>query len=136
MRCLSIILLIGFLSPLQKAERDPRLVGKWTMLYSKDANGKIIKDEFFGKNYIEEYTKDGRLILDPQFLLDDMKRLSEITKLDYASIPTFQWTTINNNTLRINYGELGSKDNRYGFLGDTLLLGYSNGNVRFLLRGK
>jgi hypothetical protein len=120
----------------QKNNLDSRLFGQWTLLYTMDSQGEIIKDEFYGKNYIEEYTKDGRLILDPKFLLDDMKRRGETMTLDYASIPTFQWNSINNNTLRVNYGELGSKENRYGILGDTLLIGFPNGNVRYLLRRK
>lgn len=120
----------------QSYEHDPRLFGKWIFLYSMNSNGEILRDEFFGKRYIEEYTKDGRLILDPQFLLDDMKRRGEITSLDYTSIPTFEWMTVNNNTIKINYGELGIKENRYGFLGDTLIFGYPNGHTRYLLRRK
>lgn len=120
----------------QSYERDPRLFGKWILLYSMNSNGEILRDEFFGKGYIEEYTKDGRLILDPQFLLDDMKRRGEITQLDYTLISTFEWMTVNNNTIKINYGELGIKENRYGFLGDTLIIGYPNGHTRYLLKRK
>ena len=35
---LGILSLFLFLFFIQKAERDPHLVGKWTMLFSKDEN--------------------------------------------------------------------------------------------------
>jgi hypothetical protein len=128
--------LIVYTLVFQKAELDVRLFGQWTLLFSLDSNGEVIKDEFYGKKYVEEYTKDGRLILDPNFLIDDMKSRGVITPLDYTEIPAFQWSTINNNTLRMDFGEYGSRDNRYGFLGDTLIFGYSNGTTRYLLKRK
>jgi hypothetical protein len=134
-RYLLIILLVISTAFIQKAERDPRLVGKWTMLFSKDANGKIIEDEFFGKSYVETFTKDGKWIIDPQFLRDDAKRFGVNAPIDYSAIPTFQWKTINNQILEMNTSE-GSRQNRYGFLGDTLIFGYSNGHTRYLLRRK
>lgn len=130
-----ITVFLGFF--LQKPERDPRLVGKWMMLFTLDSNGEIIKDEFYQKKYVEEYTKEGKLILDPNFLIDDMKKRGEsMPLLDYSAIPSFNWNTVNNNTLRIDLGEHGGQDNRYGFLGDTLILGYPNGNTRYLLKQK
>ncbi|WP_026952742.1 hypothetical protein [Algoriphagus mannitolivorans] len=57
---LGTLSLIFFLFFIQNAERDPRLVGKWTILFSKDGNGDTIKDEFYGKSYVETYTKDGK----------------------------------------------------------------------------
>ncbi|MBN3582663.1 hypothetical protein JYB64_09740 [Algoriphagus aestuarii] len=130
-----IFLTMAILAFSQKAERDPRLVGKWTMLYSKDANGEIEKDEFYGKRYVETYTKNGRFILDPQFLKDDLKRNGISEPLDYSLIPTFYWKTVNNETLEVITNE-GSRQNRYGFSGDTLIFGYSNGVTRYLLRMK
>ena len=107
------------------------------MLFSLDATGEVIKDEFYQKKYVEEYTQSGKLILDPNFLRDDMEaRGIKLTALDYAAIPTFDWTTIDNNTLQLDYGGQGIRSNRYGFLGDTLIFGYSNGNTRYLLRVK
>jgi hypothetical protein len=135
MRILIVILSITILAFSQKAERDSRLVGKWMILFSKDANGEIIKDEFYGKHYVETYTKDGKLILDPQFLRDDLKRNGISEPLDYSLIPTFSWKTINNETIEIITSE-GSRQNRYGFSGDTLIFGNSNGHVRYLLKRK
>jgi hypothetical protein len=135
MRITLIFLTVSILAFSQKAERDSRLVGKWTMLYSKDANGETIKDEFFGKGYVETYAKNGKFILDPQFLRDDLKRNGITEPLDYSLIPTFYWKTINNETLEIITSE-GARQNRYGFLGDTLIFGYSNGHTRYLLRMK
>ena len=105
------------------------------MLYSMDANGEIEKDEFYGKRYVETYTKGGKLILDPQYLKDDLKRNGISEPLDYSLIPNFYWKTINDETLEIITNE-GSRQNRYGFLGDTLIFGYSNGVTRYLLRMK
>ena len=135
MRIFLVFLSVVILAFSQKAERDPRLVGKWTMLYSMDANGEIEKNEFFGKRYVETYTKDGKLILDPQYLRDDLKRNGISEPLDYSLIPTLYWKTISNETLEITTSE-GSRQNRYGFLGDTLIFGYSNGHTRYLLRKK
>lgn len=127
--------LLFFLFILQKAERDPRLVGKWTMLYSKDVNGEIILDEFYAKSYVETYTKEGKLILDPQYLRDNLKRNGITEPLDYSLIPSFSWKTFNSETIEITTSE-GSRQNRYGFSGDTLIFGYSNGHLRYLLRRK
>lgn len=135
MRIAIFILSIGFWPLNQQAERDPRLIGKWTMLFSKDENGEIVKDEFYGKRYVETYIKDGRLILDPQFLKDDLKRNGITEPLDYSLIPTFYWKTSNNETLEIMTSE-GSRQNRYGFSGDTLIFGFSNGHTRYLLKRK
>jgi len=41
----------------QKKELDLNIVGKWELLFSKDVNGKILKDDFSGKGYIETFTK-------------------------------------------------------------------------------
>ncbi|MFN3999344.1 hypothetical protein [Algoriphagus sp.] len=75
MRIVLVLLSVFILAFSQKAERDPLLVGRWMMLFTKDASGEIVKDEFYGKKYIESYTKDGKYILDPQFLRDVMKRI-------------------------------------------------------------
>jgi len=105
------------------------------MLFSKDANGKIVKDDFYCKRYVETYTKDGRWLPDPQFFRDDIKKHGITEPLDYATIPTFQWRTINNEILEMDTDQ-GSKQNRYGFSGDTLIFGYPNGNTRYLLKQK
>ncbi|OOG68752.1 hypothetical protein B0E43_22000 [Algoriphagus sp. A40] len=111
------------------------MVGKWVILFSKDANGEIIKDEFYGESYLETYTKDGKLILDAQFLRDDLKRNGITEPLEFSLIPTFSWKTMNNETIEIFASE-DSRQNRYGFSGDTLIFGYSNGYMRYLLKRK
>jgi hypothetical protein len=135
MKILIVLILIILGTFYQKPERDPRLVGKWIMLFSKDSNGQIIQDKFLGKGYVETYTKEGKLILDPQFLRDDLKRNGITEPLDYSLIPTFSWKTMNNETLEIISSE-GSSQNRYGFVGDTLIFGYSNGHTRYLVKRK
>lgn len=75
MRIILVFLSVVILAFSQKAERDTRLVGRWMMLFTKDASGEIVKNEFYGKNYVETFTKNGKLILDPQFLRDVMKRI-------------------------------------------------------------
>lgn len=129
------LILIVFGAFVQKVERDQRLVGNWTLLFSKDVNGEIIKDEFYGKSYVETFTKDGRWIIDPQFFRDDAKRLGVNAPIDYSSIPTFQWKTTDNQILEMITSE-GSRQNRYGFMGDTLIFGYPNGHTRYLLKKK
>ncbi|SEF79623.1 hypothetical protein [Algoriphagus boritolerans] len=64
-----------------------------------------------------------------------MKRNGINEPLDYSMIPILNWKTINNEILIIDTSQ-GSQQVRYGFSGDTLLLGYSNGNSRFLLKRK
>lgn len=115
--------------------RDNRIVGKYTTLFSKDANGEIVKDEFYGKKYMETFTRDGRLILDPQFFRDDLKRNGIAETLDYSMIPTFEWKTVNDEVLIIITGQ-GNQEVRYRFASDTLLLGYPNGHTRYMIRRK
>ena len=119
----------------QKVERDSRLVGKWKMLFSLDPNGEVVKDEFYGKNYVETFTKEGKWIPDPQFFRDDAKRFGESAPIDYSAIPSFQWRTFDDQTLEMITSE-GSRQNRYGFMGDTLIIGSSNGHSRYLLKLK
>ncbi len=135
MRNLIVLIFIVFGAFIQKAERDTRLVGQWVTLYSTDGTGEIQKDMLSGKNYVETFTKNGKYILDPQFLSDDMKSRGIKEPLDYASIPTFSWKTENNEVLIIDSG-LGSQKIRNGFSGDTLLKGYPNGHIRYLLKRK
>lgn len=135
MRIVLVFLSVFILAFPQKAERDPRLVGRWVMLFTKDAGGEIIKDEFYGKKYIETFTKDGRWIVDPQFFRDDAKKHGIETPIDYSAIPTFEWKTINNEILIIDTSQ-GSQQVRYGFSADTLHLGYSYGHIRYLLNRK
>lgn len=90
MQILIAFLILACLAFFQKAERDPRLVGKWSMLFSKDGNREIVNDEFYGKGYVETFTKDGRWLPDPQFFRDDIKKHGINEPLDYAAIPTFQ----------------------------------------------
>ena len=58
----------------QKKELDLRIVGKWELLFSKDLEGKVVKNEFSGKGYVETFTKSGQFMIDPNYLKDDMKR--------------------------------------------------------------
>lgn len=57
-----VVLLYSGLIRSQSLMQDNPLVGKYTILFSKDANGEIIKDEFYGKKYMETFTRDGRVI--------------------------------------------------------------------------
>jgi hypothetical protein len=135
MRLFLIFISLASFLTIQKRELDQRLIGQWTMLHTKDATGAIVKDEFYGKKYTETFAKDGRLILDPQFLRDDMKRAGVNFPLEYSDIPTLTWKTINNEILEIG-SDQGSGRNRCGFLGDTLIFGYDSGNTRYLLKRK
>ncbi|MBA4302420.1 hypothetical protein SAMN03080617_01819 [Algoriphagus alkaliphilus] len=119
----------------QKKELDLKIVGKWELLFSKDIEGKLVKNEFSGKGYIETFTKSGQFMIDPNYLRDDMKRNGINEPLDYASIPTFSWKSISDGVLEIQTGQ-GNQQIRYGFSGDTLVFGYPNGNTKYLLKRK
>jgi len=119
----------------QKKELDLRIVGKWELLFSKDLEGKVVKNEFSGKGYVETFTKSGQFMIDPNYLRDDMKRNGINEPLDYASIPSFFWQTIDVGIIEISSSQ-GNQQVRYGFSGDTLVLGYPNGNTKYLLKRK
>ena len=131
----AVILLSTVTAKSQTKLVDNHLAGKYIILFSKDANGEIIKDEFYGKKYMETFTRDGRLILDPQFFRDDLKRNGITEPLDYSMIPSVEWKTISDEVLIIITGQ-GNQEVRYSFAGDTLLLGYPNGHTKYMLRRK
>ena len=56
MRLLVVFISVAIFLTTQKRELDPRLIGRWMMLYTKDVFGAIVKDEFFGKKYMDTYT--------------------------------------------------------------------------------
>lgn len=128
-------ILIFFLFFFQKVERDPRLVGRWMFLYHLDPNGEVIKDEFFGKNYVQTYYSDGKFIQDPQMFRDADRRHGIKTPFDYSAIPVFEWKTTNNENLTLTHA-MGTVQSRYGFAGDTLIIGYSNGHTQHLVKVK
>lgn len=128
-------ILIFFLFFFQKVERDPRLVGRWMFLYHLDPNGEVIKDEFFGKNYVQTYYSDGKFIQDPQMFRDTDRRHGIKTPFDYSAIPVFEWKTTNNENLTLTHA-MGTVQSRYGFAGDTLIIGYSNGHTQHLVKVK
>jgi hypothetical protein len=130
-----IICLFAFLSFSQKRDLDQRLLGKWMNLYAKDANGEIIKDDFYKKKYIDTFLKNGQYSIDPNFLRDDLKRNGIKEPLDYSLMPVFSWKTFDNQILEIS-GSDGSQKIRYNFSGDTLILGYQSGNTKYLLKRK
>jgi hypothetical protein len=99
----------------------------------KDGEGNVIKDEFFGKNYLQKITKFGQIIYDPRFLQDDLKRNGISEPLDYTLIPSFNWKTNNNEELIIDGGsEILRK--KYLFSGDTLITVSERGFLEYLLK--
>ncbi|WP_297337254.1 hypothetical protein [Algoriphagus sp.] len=137
---LSIILIsVTFLSSksgvCQSRDHDERLIGKWTILFFKDADGKLLKNGFQGKNYVDTFFENGQYSIDPNFFRDEAKKNGINEPIDYSSIPSFSWKTVNNQILSIETGQ-GSQEIRYGFLGDTLIFGYPNGHTRYLLKRK
>jgi len=130
-----VIFCFTFFGFSQEKDLDQRLIGKWVILFSKDATGKVLKDDFSGKGYIDTYTKNGAYMVDPNYLRDDMKRNGIKEPLDYSLIPTFSWKTIDGEILVIKSSQ-GTQNIRYNFSGDTLLMGFSNGNTKYLLKNK
>lgn len=104
-------------------------------LFSKDAAGKVLKDDFAGRGYIDTFAKNGTYIVDPNYLRDDMKRHGIKEPLDYSLIPTYSWKTVNNEIVVIE-SDQGTQHIRYNFSGDTLLMGFTDGNTRYLLKRK
>jgi hypothetical protein len=119
----------------QKPELDPRLVGRWKDLFDYDGSGNLLKNEFSGKNYITTYSKDGRLLLDPNYLRDDMKKHGIKESLDYGAIPSFNWKTKNNEILEL-ITPYGNVETFYRLSSDTLILISKNGELTYQLRVK
>jgi len=132
---LSIFLFVNNECFAQKKELDLKLVGKWKLLFVKDIEGKVVKDEFSGKGYIETYTKSGQFMIDPNYLRDDMRRHGIKEPLDYALIPVLSWKSISDGVLEIQ-SDYGNQQIRYDFSGDTLIFGYPNRHKKYLLRVK
>lgn len=130
-----IVLLFSESVKSQSLTRDNRLLGRWMILFSKDSSGKVLNDGFAGKNYVEVFAKNGTYSIDPNFLRDEAKKNGINEPIDYSAIPSFSWKTLNDETLIIETGQ-GSQQIRYGFSCDTLLLGYPNGNIQYLLKRK
>jgi hypothetical protein len=120
---------------IQKSDSDPRLVGRWRFLYHLDPTGEVIKDEFYGKNYVQTYYSDGKFIQDPQMFRDADRRHGIKTPFDYSDIPVLEWKTTNNQLLTLMHA-MGTQGSRYGFAGDTLIIGYPNGHTSHHLRVK
>jgi hypothetical protein len=131
------IVMLSFLvlSFSQKPELDPRLVGRWKDLFDYDGSGKLLKSEFSGKNYISTYSKDGRVLLDPNFLRDDMKKHGIKEPLDYGAIPSFNWKTKNNEILEL-ITPYGNIESHYRFSADTLIMVFKTGNQSYFLKVK
>ncbi len=129
----NLIIVFIFLIIQQSTELDSRLFGKWEVLYSKDEHGIILKDNFYKKGYLETFLKNGTFLVDPNFLRDDMKRNGIQEPLNYADIPKFTWRISTNHNLEI-FTSHGTQEIRYNFSGDTLLLNFSDGYTRYLLK--
>lgn len=130
-----MLLLQESISFAQSRELDERIFGRWTILFFKDAEGKILNNGFAGKNYIDTFFKNGTYSIDPNIFRDEAKKAGIKEPIDYLAIPTFKWKTTSDQTLIIETGE-GSQLIKYGFVGDTLIFGYPNGHTRYLLRRK
>lgn len=132
---LLVILLSSESGICQSKQQDDRLLGKWSILFFKDTEGKIIKNGFEGKNYVDVFYKNGTYSVDPNYFRDEMKRNGINEPLDYTSLPVFTWRNMDDNLIEI-ITTSGNQQIRYGFSGDTLLLGYPNGNIKYLLKRK
>jgi hypothetical protein len=130
-----LIFSLVILSFSQKPELDSRIVGRWKHLFDYDESGNLLKNEFSGKNYITTYSKDGRVLLDPNYFRDDMKRHGGKEPLDYAAIPSFNWKTKNNEILELITPN-GNLESFYRISSDTLILISKNGGLTYQLRVK
>jgi hypothetical protein len=130
-----MLLLLDSFSFAQSRELDERISGRWTILFFKDSEGKILNNGFAGKNYIDTFFKNGTYSIDPNIFRDEAKKAGIKEPIDYLSIPTFKWKTTSDQILVIETGE-GDQLIKYEFLGDTLIFGYPNGHTRYLLKRK
>lgn len=129
---------LGNIPSLLKNDLDPNLIGNWTLLYSKDEKGSIIKDEFKGKGYIIQYTENGKLILDPRAFRENLKA-SGIMEFSYKEIPTASWKT-EKNQLIVHWsspqGNVIDSKSTYLIKRDTLFKFSPNGSSTIHIRGK
>jgi hypothetical protein len=105
---------------------DPNLIGEWRLIGSFDIEENPIKDEFFNKNYIETFLKDGTCHLDPRYFFDLDKKNGRPDLFRPGDIPLGTWSTSDNQTLKRLMGAY-SIEHIYKISNDTLRVFSPNG---------
>ncbi|REG84723.1 hypothetical protein [Algoriphagus antarcticus] len=116
-----------------KPSLNPELIGKWIQLETYDASGKPVDGEYSGKGYYRIYTKDGRLIVDPQRFRDESSKNGR--SFSYSDVPTFIWTTFKSNILVTNLPGIIEIEEEYLIKGDSLSLKTDKNFITFFRKG-
>lgn len=106
---------------------DQNLIGEWRLIGSFDVNESPIIDEFFNKNYVTTFLKDGTFKLDPRYFWDLDKKQGRSDLFRPKDIPNGSWSTLHNLTLKQSIGDYSDK-RLYKISNDTLRIFSPNGN--------
>ncbi len=116
-----------------KPSLNPELIGKWIQLGTYDASGKPVDGEYSGKGYYRIFTKDGRLIVDPQRFRDESSKNGR--SFSYSDVPIFIWTTFKSNILDTNLPGIIEIEEEYLIKGDSLSLKTDKSYTTFFRKG-
>jgi len=118
----------------EKIVLDSRLFGKWIELERYDEDGVLIQSDFFNKRYYRIFTKDGRILLDPQRFRDEYQKHGR--PFSYQDVPTFYWRTKESNYIVASLPGVMEFEEKYFFQGDSLILVSDGGFKTYLIRDK
>ena len=123
---------------LLKNNLDPNLIGSWIYLYSKDGSGKVIENEFAGKNYLTLFSENGSTIIEARAFRDSNKKFG-INDFSYNDMPTLTWKTDGDKLMKYYKNPQGSShdlESTYLIKNDTLFTVLKQGNTDVYLRKK
>lgn len=121
---------------LLKNNLDPNLIGSWIYLYSKDGSGKVIENEFAGKNYLTLFSENGSTIIEARAFRDSNKKFG-ISDFSYNDMPTLTWKTDGDKLMKYYKNPQGSShdlESTYLIKNDTLFTVLKQGNTDVYLR--
>jgi hypothetical protein len=114
---------------------DQNLIGEWRLVGAFDADENPIIDEFYKKNYVTTFLKDGTFKLDPRYFWDLDKKNGQPDLFRPNDIPNGSWSTSNNQTLKESIGEY-SRESIYKISNDTLRIFSPNDNRLIYIKKK
>lgn len=119
----------------EKHGLDSNLFGKWIVLGRHDNHGGVIQSDSYSKRYYRIFTKDGRLIIDPQKFRDDYRKNG--IPFSFQDLPPpLNWRTKESNKIVISFPGVIEFEEKYFFQGDSLILVTDEGYKTFLIRDK
>ncbi len=109
---------------------DPNLVGEWQLIGAFDAKDNAIKDEFYKKNYVTTFLKDGICFEDPRYFFDQDKKHGRPDLFRPGDIPKGNWSTSDSKTLKRTVGAYET-ENSYKISNDTLRI-FSPNDIKLI----